>query len=191
MAEEEEKANEETEQDPVEALQQTAKSQLTLLFAAGASSAVFLGVLGFTYISLSGQILTVTQEPLIEMKNLSGLVSEEYSNLTLAVEFYNHQMRSLNQRLDQVNPAIDQAQFAEVKEVIIEQEQDFQTFLGSAQLAVFGLSEMVSGSRAWRDDFKNKLDIAIASSEARQLGILEEQSPDSASEQTMDDLSAP
>lgn len=174
MADEEEKKPEENGQDLIEELQLKAKKQLTMLFAACASGVVFLGLLGFTYTSLNGKLLSATQEPLIEMENLSGLVSEEYSNLTMAVEFYNHQMDSLGQRLDQIDPAIDQAQFAKLEDVIISQELDFQLFLNSAQDAVFGLSEMVSGSRGWRQDFKGKLDLAIAASEARALNLSDE-----------------
>lgn len=174
MADEEEKKPEDNGQDLIEELQLKTKKQLTMLFAACASGVVFLGLLGFTYTSLNGKLLSATQEPLIEMENLSGLVSEEYSNLTMAVEFYNHQMDSLGQRLDQIDPAIDQAQFAKLEDVIISQELDFQLFLNSAQDAVFGLSEMVSGSRGWRQDFKGKLDLAIAASEARALNLSDE-----------------
>jgi hypothetical protein len=171
MADEEETQSEDSGQDPIEELQLKAKKQLTILFAACASSVVFLGLLGFTYTTLTGKLLSATQEPLIEMKNLSGLVSEEYSNLTMAVEFYNHQMDSLGQRVGDIDPAIDRAQFAKLENVIISQEHDFQIFLSSAQDAVFGLSEMVSGSRGWRQDFKGKLDLAIAASEARALNL--------------------
>lgn len=191
MADEEETKPEDNGQDLVEELQLKAKKQLTLLFAACASGVVFLGLLGFTYTSLTGKLLSATQEPLIEMKNLSGLVSEEYSNLTMAVEFYNHQMDSLGQRLDQIDPAIDQAQFAKLEDVIISQEHDFQLFLSSAQDAVFGLSEMVSGSRGWRQDFKGKLDLAIAASEARALNLSDEDMAMTATESMNSDSSAP
>lgn len=191
MADEEETKPEGNEQDLIEELQQKAKKQLTLLFAACASGIVFLGLLGFTYTSLTGKLMSATQEPLIEMENLSGLVSEEYSNLTMAVEFYNHQMDSLGQRLDQIDPSIDQAQFAKLQDVIISQEHDFQIFLNSAQDAVFGLSEMVSGSRGWRQDFKGKLDLAIAASEARALTLSDENIMATSSESMSDDSAAP
>jgi hypothetical protein len=191
MADEEETKTEGGEQDLIEELQLKAKKQLTLLFAACASGVLFLGLLGFTYTSLTGKLLSTTQEPLIEMKNLSGLVSEEYSNLTMAVEFYNHQMDSLGQRLDQIDPAIDQAQFAKLQDVIISQEHDFQIFLNSAQDAVFGLSEMVSGSRGWRQDFKGKLDLAIAASEARALTLSDEDIMTTSSEPMGDESAAP
>lgn len=190
MADEEAKP-EGSAEDPIEELQLKSKKQLTLLFASCASSLVLLGLLGFTYTSLTGKLLSTTQEPLIEMKNLSGLVSEEYSNLTMAVEFYNHQMDSLGKRLDEIDPAIDQAQFAALEGIIISQEADFQVFLKSAQDAVFGLSEMVSGSRSWREDFKGKLDLAIAASEARALGIADQGMPTATLDTAEDDASAP
>jgi hypothetical protein len=192
MADEEETQSEDSGQDPIEELQLKAKKQLTILFAACASSVVFLGMLGFTYTTLTGKLLSATQKPLIEMKNLSGLVSEEYSNLTMAVEFYNHQMDSLGQRLDDIDPAIDEAQFAKLENVIISQEHDFQVFLSSAQDAVFGLSEMVSGSRSWRQDFKSKLELAIAASEARALNLSDEVTAVSSIQEAIDtDASAP
>ena len=192
MVDEEETQSEDSGQDPIEELQLKAKKQLTILFAACASSVVFLGMLGFTYTTLTGKLLSATQEPLIEMKNLSGLVSEEYSNLTMAVEFYNHQMDSLGQRLDDIDPAIDEAQFAKLENVIISQEHDFQVFLSSAQDAVFGLSEMVSGSRGWRQNFKSKLDLAIAASEARALNLSDEVAAVSSIQEAIDgDVSAP
>jgi|TARA_B110000908_G_scaffold162793_1_gene208655 hypothetical protein len=192
MVDEEETQSEDSGQDPIEELQLKAKKQLTILFAACASSVVFLGMLGFTYTTLTGKLLSATQEPLIEMKNLSGLVSEEYSNLTMAVEFYNHQMKSLGQRLDDIDPTIDQTQFAKLENVIISQEHDFQVFLSSAQDAVFGLSEMVSGSRGWRQNFKSKLDLAIAASEARALNLSDEVAAVSSIQEAIDgDVSAP
>tara|TARA_B110000459_G_C16615865_1_gene498835 strand:+ start:2763 stop:3341 length:579 start_codon:yes stop_codon:yes gene_type:complete len=192
MVNEEETQSEDSGQDPIEELQLKAKKQLTILFAACASSVVFLGMLGFTYTTLTGKLLSATQEPLIEMKNLSGLVSEEYSNLTMAVEFYNHQMKSLGQRLDDIDPTIDQTQFAKLENVIISQEHDFQVFLSSAQDAVFGLSEMVSGSRGWRQNFKSKLDLAIAASEARALNLSDEVAAVSSIQEAIDgDVSAP
>jgi hypothetical protein len=192
MVNEEETQSEDSGQDPIEELQLKAKKQLTILFAACASSVVFLGMLGFTYTTLTGKLLSATQKPLIEMKNLSGLVSEEYSNLTMAVEFYNHQMDSLGQRLDDIDPAIDEAQFAKLENVIISQEHDFQVFLSSAQDAVFGLSEMVSGSRSWRQDFKSKLELAIAASEARALNLSDEVTAVSSIQEAIDtDASAP
>ena len=192
MVDEEETQSEDSGQDPIEELQLKAKKQLTILFAACASSVVFLGMLGFTYTTLTGKLLSATQEPLIEMKNLSGLVSEEYSNLTMAVEFYNHQMKSLGQRLDDIDPTIDQTQFAKLENVIISQEHDFQVFLSSAQDAVFGLSEMVSGSRGWRQNFKSKLDLAIAASEARALNLSDEDAAVSSIQEAIDgDVSAP
>jgi hypothetical protein len=192
MVDEEETQSEDSGQDPIEELQLKAKKQLTILFAACASSVVFLGMLGFTYTTLTGKLLSATQEPLIEMKNLSGLVSEEYSNLTMAVEFYNHQMKSLGQHLDDIDPTIDQTQFAKLENVIISQEHDFQVFLSSAQDAVFGLSEMVSGSRGWRQNFKSKLDLAIAASEARALNLSDEVAAVSSIQEAIDgDVSAP
>ena len=192
MVDEEETQSEDSGQGPIEELQLKAKKQLTILFAACASSVVFLGMLGFTYTTLTGKLLSATQEPLIEMKNLSGLVSEEYSNLTMAVEFYNHQMKSLGQRLDDIDPTIDQTQFAKLENVIISQEHDFQVFLSSAQDAVFGLSEMVSGSRGWRQNFKSKLDLAIAASEARALNLSDEDAAVSSIQEAIDgDVSAP
>lgn len=183
MADEEETQSEENELDPIEELQKKSKRQLTLLFAACATSLVFFAILGFTYTTLTEQLRVATSEPLIEMENLSSLVSDEYSNLTMAVEFYNHQMEILGKRLDAIDPAIDQAQFDDLKSLIVSQEQDLQLFLKSAQDAIFGLSEMISGSRSWRDDFKGKLDLAIAASQARELGILEESETSAATDE--------
>lgn len=171
MADEEKSGEEASNEDLLESLKGASKTQLNVLFAACASSVIFLACLGFTYVSLSGQILSDTAEPLMEMKNLSGLVSEEYSNLNMAVEFYNHQMSTIEDRLEAIDPTTDQQQFQELRIILISQEQDFQLFLGSAKEAMTGLSKMVSGSRSWRDDFNSKLDLAIASSEARMLNL--------------------
>jgi hypothetical protein len=171
MAEEEKNGEQASTEELVESLAGRSKAQLNVLFAACASSIMLLVCLGFTYTSLNGKILSATTEPLMEMKNLSGLVGDEYSNLNMAVEFYNYQMNTLGTRLDGIDPAVDQAQFEELRNIVISQEQDFQLFLSSAQDAMTGLSKMVSGSRSWRDDFNSKLDLAITTSEARQLRL--------------------
>lgn len=173
MADEAKAEDEVSQEGVIEALQGRSKAQLNVLFGACASTIVLLACLGFIYISLSGQILSATSEPLMEMKNLSGLVGEEYSNLTMAVEFYNHQMSTVETRLDAIDPAVDQEKIQELRAVLISQEQDFQIFLNSAQDAMDGLSKMVSGSRSWRDDFIAKLNLAITASEARKLALEE------------------
>ncbi|MFT4860985.1 MAG: hypothetical protein ACI95C_000183 [Pseudohongiellaceae bacterium] len=171
MAEAEETGEEATTEDVVESLQSRSKAQLIVLFGACASTVVLLACLGFTYISLSGQILSATAEPLMEMKNLSGLVKDEYSNLNMAVEFYNLQMTTIGTRLDGIDPTVDQEQFEELRKILISQEQDFQVFLNSSKNAMTGLSKMLSGSRSWRDDFNSKLDLAITTSAARELTL--------------------
>jgi hypothetical protein len=180
-----------SQESVIEDLQGRSKTQLTVLFGACASTLVLLACLGFTYISLSGQILSATAEPLMEMKNLSGLVGEEYSNLTMAVEFYNHQMSSVEARLDAIDPAVDQEKIQELRAVLISQEQDFQVFLNSAQDAMDGLSKMVSGSRSWRDDFIAKLNLAITTSEARKLALEEASGPAASTPSGSDETAAP
>ncbi len=191
MADEEKTSEAPTTEEMLEALQGRSKTQLIVLFAACASSIVFLACLGFTYVSLSGKILNVTTEPLIEMKNLSGLVSEEYSNLNMAVEFYNLQMNTISQRLDAIDPSVDQQQFEELRKILISQEQDFQGFLGSTKEAMTGLSKMVSGSRGWRDDFNGKLDLAITTSEARELTLSDQTEQETNEPQATSEAASP
>ena len=174
MAEEEKKEEgAEQEGDPLEILAARTTWQWRLIFGSVLSSIIFMACLAFTYASLNGRILTVTNEPLMEMTNLSGAVSEEYENLNLAVEFHNHLLESLQEQLDAIDPSVDQEQFDRVQQVMVSQEQDFQAFLESAKLAVNGLSEMMSGSRSWREDFYSKIDAAIATSEQRELNFME------------------
>lgn len=161
--------NQEKEGDPLEVLAARTTWQWRLIFDSVLSSVVFMACLAFTYASLNGRILTLTSEPLMEMSNLSGAVSEEYENLNLAVEFHNHLLESMQKQLDAINPAVDQAQFASLEQVMVNQEQDFQSFLESVKLAVSGLPEMMSGSRGWREDLYNKIDSAIATSKQREL----------------------
>jgi hypothetical protein len=117
------------------------------------------------------------------MTNLAGLVSEEYANLNLALEFHNYQLESLSRRLDDVGPSVDPAQFDAVREVLVDQEADIEIFLAALKDSVFGLSEMVSGSRAWREDFAKKLDQAIESSRRRRELIGEQ---DNGADTTLD-----
>ncbi len=191
MAEEEQTGEEATTEDVVESLQSRSKAQLLVLFGACASTVVLLACLGFTYISLSGQILSATAEPLMEMKNLSGLVNDEYSNLNMAVEFYNLQMTTIGTRLDGIDPTVDQEQFEELRKILISQEQDFQVFLNSAKNAMTGLSKMLSGSRSWRDDFNSKLDLAITTSEARELTLSATENTEASPSTDQDSAAAP
>lgn len=171
MAEEENKEEQNGELDPLELLEGKAKSQFNLILAAGISTFLLIACAGFTYVSLSGRVVTLTQEPLMEMTNLAGLVSEEYESLNLAIEFHNHLMETLAERLDGIDSSIDQENFRTLEDVMLSQERDFQYFLETSKLAVHGLAEMVSGSRSWRDDFNNKLDVAIATSKQREINL--------------------
>jgi len=192
MAEEEKKeGTEEQEGDPIEILAARTTWQWRLIFGSVLSSVIFMACVAFTYANLNGRILTLTSEPLMEMTNLSGAVSEEYENLNLAVEFHNHLLESMQEQLDAINPAVDQAQFASLQQVMVSQEQDFQSFLESVKFAVNGLSEMMSGSRSWRDDFYNKVDAAIATSKQRELDFSNPSGGESASAATTTDSSEP
>ncbi len=192
MAEEEKKEEtEEQEGDPIEILAARTTWQWRLIFGSVLSSVIFMACVAFTYANLNGRILTLTSEPLMEMTNLSGAVSEEYENLNLAVEFHNHLLESMQEQLDAINPAVDQAQFASLQQVMVSQEQDFQSFLESVKFAVNGLSEMMSGSRSWRDDFYNKVDAAIATSKQRELDFSNPSVGESASTATTTDSSEP
>jgi len=165
MATDTEKDTEEQpEADPLEVLESRAKSQMNLIFAAGITSMLFLGSLGFTYVSLNTRVLSGTQEPLIEMTKLANDVSDDYTNLNLAVEFNNHQIDSITRRLEAVQPSIDQSKFLQLEQVMVGQERDYQHFLSTVKTAVHGLSEMVTGSRGWRNDFNDKLDAAVSTS---------------------------
>lgn len=190
MAEEETPQEEENEQDPLELLEARARGQLNFVFAAAVTTVLLMVALGFTYLSLSGRVLLATEEPLMEMTNLAGMVSEEYENLNLAVEFHNHLLDSITARLDAIEPSVDQSQFAELEEVLRAQEQDFQYFLETAKLAVNGLSQMVSGSRDWREEFNTRLDAAIATSRQRQLNLTDPDAGEAAEPPATDD-SAP
>lgn len=175
MSEEENQEEpQEQEGDPLEELAERTTWQWRLIFGSVLSSVVFMGSLAFTYATLNGRIVTLTTEPLMEMKNLSGSVSEEYESLNLAVEFHNHLLESMQDQLDAIDPTIDQEQFDNLQQVMVGQEQDFQAFLGSVKLAVSGLSEMMSGSRTWREDFYTKLDAAIATSEQREMNFMDQ-----------------
>lgn len=167
----EETESEEQDGETLEELAQRVRSQLRLLFAAVITTVLLMASVGFTYMSLSGRILVATEEPLMEMTNLSGMVSEEYEDLNLAVEFHNHLLESVNTRLKEMDPSVDQSQFLAIQEVLVAQEKDYQYFLDTSKLAVTGLSQMVSGSRSWRDDFFSKLDVAIATSAERELAL--------------------
>ena len=171
MAEEEKEKQENSEQDPLDLLEAKAKGQFNLIVAAGISTFLLIACAGFTYVSLSGRIAIVTQESLMEMTNLAGLVREEYESLNLAIEFHNHLMETIGERLDGIDPSIDQEKFNELEALLLDQEQDFQYFLETSKIAVHGLAEMMSGSRSWREDFSGKLDVAIATSKQRELNL--------------------
>ncbi|MCH7816833.1 MAG: hypothetical protein IIC60_09730 [Proteobacteria bacterium] len=168
---EEDREEEEAKEDPLALIEARAKNQLNYIFIAGITSLLFIACLGFTYVSLSARVISSTQAPLAEMTYLAGNVSEEFSNLNLAVEFHNHQMEAISRRLDAINPSVDEHQFALLQQVMLGQEKDFQYFLDTVKLAVHGLSEMVSGSRGWRDEFNSKLDAAISNSKGREFRL--------------------
>jgi hypothetical protein len=171
MAEEEKEQAENSDQDPLDLLEAKAKGQFNLIVAAGITTFLLIACAGYTYVSLSGRISVVTQEPLMEMTNLAGLVGEEYESLNLAVEFHNHLMETIGERLDGIDPSIDQQKFTELEDLLLDQEKDFQYFLETSKIAVYGLAEMMSGSRGWREDFSTKLDAAIATSKQRELNL--------------------
>lgn len=171
MAEEENKEEQGEDRDPLELLEGKAKSQFNFILAAGITTFLLIACAGFTYVSLSGRVVTLTHEPLMEMTNLAGLVSEEYESLNLAIEFHNHLMETLAERLDGIDSTVDQENFRALQDVMLSQERDFQYFLETSKLAVHGLAEMISGSRSWREDFNTKLDVAIATSKQREMNF--------------------
>jgi len=170
MAEEEEAA-EETEisdEDLLKTLQAKSKTLMLLLLGSTVTSLLLLGAVFFVYNTVSGKIVQSSAEPLAEMRELKNLVVEDFTNMNLSVEYYNYQLGQLTDRLNAIDPSIDKDQFVVLEQVMLSQEKDFQLFLGTVKDAVFSLSEMVAGSRAWREDFNTKLDTAISLSETRE-----------------------
>ena len=162
------------EEDLLEVLEKKTKTTRTLLIVCAVSTLVLLNSLILGYFSVSYRVNTQSQATLNEMMQLSGRMSEEFTGLNLALEFNNHQIELSTARIDALDPKVDKQQFALIKSVMLGQERDSQYFFETVKVAVAGLSEMITGSREWRDDFNEKLDLAIAISAERELSLVDE-----------------
>ena len=168
MAEEEEEEQQESEEDRLDTLEGKANSTRLLLLVLGVSSIVFIASLVTGFITVGFKVSSTAQAPLQEMKNISNKITAEFTDLDMAVELHNHTMEEFGKRLSALSPNVDKANFQKLEDVMVSQERDYQYFLATVKTAIRGLSEMVSGSRVWRDDFEEKLNAAITHSQARE-----------------------
>jgi len=54
-----------------------------------------------------------------------------------------------------------------IQATLVEQEQNYQTFLSSLRSAIYDLAHMVPGSRAWLELYSDQIDQSIAHSQTR------------------------
>jgi hypothetical protein len=161
------------EPDELEVLLAQTANLTKVLVAAGISAVLLTAGLVHTYRTLNQRIYTVTEGPLSEMTSMVTQLGNDYINVNMALEFHTHQVAAMGEQIESFDPSVDQQKFSLLTEVMQGQEKDYQQFLETVKIAMRGLSEMVSGSRSWRDDFDTKLDAAIELSKSRQLRFID------------------
>ena len=166
------KKEDEEELSPIEILEKKVFMLRILLIVAAFLAVAAIGSPLYLMRGMGDEIIAATTGPLSEMQSLESRVVGDFGNLHLALEFHNHQMDLFSDLISSIDPNIDREQFAVLQDIMLNQEEDYQYFLDTVKSAVFGLSEMVLGSRDWREDFNTKLDSAIAISQERELGII-------------------
>jgi len=71
---------------------------MTLIFAVGIPSLVFISHLDFIYLSLSSIFITAPEALITEISILTRQASDAFTNLNMAVEFYDPQIQAILRR---------------------------------------------------------------------------------------------
>lgn len=147
---------------------------------------VLLGVLGFFSLlqSIAIVYLLLSQKVDPQVVRNAGNISELRSELksiekvTESAAAYNRHAQVLEQRIDRVLNRTDLNNYAEVRQLILEQEQSYQQFITALQQGMYDLARMVKGSRTWYDVYKEELDRVVESSKARHQRLSDLQAKD-------------
>ena len=96
---------------------------MTLIFAVGIPSLLFISHLDFIYLSLSSIFITAPEALITEISILTRQASDAFTNLNMAVEFYDPQIQAILRRNDAFQPSVDQVQCIKLEDIILNWEQ--------------------------------------------------------------------
>jgi len=96
---------------------------MTFIFAVGIPSLLFVSQLGFIYRGLSSIFITATEALITEISILTRQASDAFTNLNMAVEFYDPQIQAILRRNDAFQPSVDQVQCIKLEDIILNWEQ--------------------------------------------------------------------
>jgi len=140
---------------------------------------ILLMVFSILQMAAIGYLLTV---PTDERPAENVLKIAEFENKLLAMDDIQReaqktylQSQVIQSKIDKVLAEADIHNYANMRKILVEQEQNYGNFIRSLQQGMYEISRMVRGSRTWYEVYKEELDIILQGSSAR-LTKLEEES---------------
>lgn len=106
---------------------------------------------------------------IIQLNNPPSSFAETatFQQVKIALEQLENSSESWQQQLDELNLELDNSQAAVFKALMFEQEENTQLHLRLFKQSMRDLAQKQSGSQAWLAGFNQKIEAALARSEAR------------------------
>lgn len=155
------------EQEPLSAEQRIESLEAKL----GTSKVLLLVIALFLIIIIS---VSVTAFSIFVVKGNGKENSQQVSEFQTRITQLESQLTAQDARIAELTIGLSkqEAQLANssnkvIQAALLDQENNFQTFLSSLRAATFDLAHMVPGSRAWLELYSNQIDESIVLSQTR------------------------
>ncbi len=137
----------------------------------GTSKMILFAIALFLIIIIS---VSITAVSLFVFKDNDAASKETITALQSELETLNQKLSDMDARLIEVSLTLPELEgritnssAAVMQQVLIQQEQDIQSFLTALRSATFDLAHMVPGSRAWLELYSTQIDSSVEMSEKR------------------------
>lgn len=144
-----------TEAERISILESTVRTNRLIIFIVTAALALFA-------------IVTVVILVVQLMNPPSGFAdASSYQEIIKEIKQLEDKNKSWHKQVDSLRLDLDNSQAAVFKTLFFEQEENYQLHLGALKQGMRDLAHMVPGSRTWLEIYNEKMDAALARSEAR------------------------
>ncbi|MEH6627629.1 MAG: hypothetical protein V7739_14390 [Motiliproteus sp.] len=147
----------------IEKLEKSKKLSLILIILLSVFSTAALAGVGYLLITSGDDRPDQNKAKLEAMSNtVTGMANIQREGRELYL-----QSQLLQAKTEQLLAEADVNNFAKLRQILADQEQNYGQFIRSLEQGMYELSRMVRGSRTWYDVYKEDLDKILSSSDER------------------------
>lgn len=155
-----------TEEQRITLLEETVRRNQFMLIGALAALALFVII---TLFLLAMRLMNPPSE---------FAAASSYQKVTDQIEQIEKKNKNWYERVDSLRLELDHSQASVFKAIFFEQEESYQLHLKALKQGMHDLAHMVPGSRTWLEIYNEKMDAALARSQARMDKLSQVQTSD-------------